>query len=447
MYTAEIGKIIFERWRERVKQPDTTVREYFDGPFFNLFFDDERYLMLANNSKFDQAYKQKKKKPLTAEVRQAALADFHNAIDEVEGREGHLFMGGYTKNAEDATSSMISRIQGNVDSDEIYYSWLGMAAGIGVKGGVSLLINDPEILDQIVEGWEHYRSFMQKTSSLKPHQIDTWNGWWLVHRNRLRGYQPDDPLANFPPSGSVTVKNEVAAFNTVDWIKVFFALSDKLGAQRLPAYVYSFGQTNTSIGFIPIILQDVRKLKELYQQLFGAKDFSREKDTLNELYQTQLGFLTACQMGAIGLRAMEPKDLRKYMSTGSTVGKSIKTTDADTAVSFKTYQTWIIAMLNNTELLLGAEKLATELVGTSPSKRGKKVLDQLVNAVLEASGKRKFIEALTDLLENQEFRAQREGKSNTIFDEMVTEIVAMPSANVPLFLTLLRFKYAFNNQK
>jgi hypothetical protein len=64
--------------------------------------------------------------------------------------------------------------------------------------------------------------------------------------------------------------------------------------------------------------------------------------------------------------------------------------------------------------------------------------------VLEATGKRAFISAVTDLIRNEEFREKADFDPG-IFQEVIEDIVQMPAANIPLFLTLIRFEHAFLN--
>ncbi|KGE86938.1 MAG: hypothetical protein ACE362_11040 [Phaeodactylibacter xiamenensis] len=440
MYTAEIGKLIFSRWKERTGR-EVTVKTYFNEEFFPLFFDSERYLMWVNNSRFDQAYKQKKKRPLTTEVRQAALSAFHEDVEVLEGREGHLFMGGFSRDLSSATASQISQIDIGFHTDDAYYSWLGMAAGIGVKGGVSLLLKTPAVLDLIVAGWSYYRKFLNDYDTLAPHQIDSWNAWWLIH-NASRKVEKDR-LAGFPPPNAMNEKDGVSAFVTPSWISVLFALIRVAEKPDIMTYIYSFGQTNKSIGFVPIKLGEIQKLSTLYEKLFGAEDFTRERKSLEALYDTELSFFQACRMGAIGLRAVEPKDLRKYMTTRDQSPKSIKFSE-NTIINFRIYQTWIIAMLKNEELLLTAQELAEVLSKVGPSSRGKKVLSQAVAKVLEAGGKKQFITALTDLITEEEFKQSPAAEQKGVFEKTVHELMRMPATNVPLFITLVRFKHAYN---
>ncbi|MCB9081595.1 MAG: hypothetical protein H6555_07790 [Lewinellaceae bacterium] len=447
MFTAEIGRIIFTRWQVHNQRPEVTVREYFDQEFFPLFFDDERYLMLANNSKFDQAYKNKKKTPLLPEIRKQALKDFHLAVSSLDAHEGHLYMGGYSKNREDATAGQITDLEIPLNLDEIYYSWLGLAAGIGIKGGMSILTSIPEILDQIVEGWRMYRQFMGEQPTLKPHQIDTWNGWWIFHRNDTDLYSMNDPLRDFVRDETLLHKDGVTSLQTIDWSKIMFTLAQYSQKEESTlVYVYSLGQTNTSIGFIPILLQQIQRLPQLHKQLFGTSD-GPTVELFKKLYETHMGFISACRLGVIGLRSLEPKGLHALIfPTGKNIGRPITLDGAQFTIQQKFHQTWITAMLNNEELLHLASSLAALLGTVSPAKRGKTTTDNRINSILEANGKRQFIEAITELLNDKEIALPQPEIDLPNIDKVVVEIVGMPVANIPLFITLLRYKYAFINQ-
>lgn len=444
MYTAEIGRILLDRWRDKHRQPNLTAKEFFDSYFFPLFFDDERYLMVANNSKFDQAYNNKKKTPLTKEIREQARLDFHKAVKELSAREGHVYMGGFAVKLEAPTASQITDLNINLTPEETYLTWFGMAAGIGIKGGVSILLKEPKILDQIVAGWEVYRSYMQSEPTLKPHQIDTWNGWWLYWCNDP-DFRPEDPLRHLS-ADALEVKDGVAAFLTIPWSQLLFTLGRALEeTEQVLGYVYSFGQTNTSIGFIPMLLGQINNLADIYLRLFGDNDRRKTKQ-FTTLYETNKGFITACRLGAIGLRALEPKDLRNYLNISGGRQKSLRLKSDSDHLNFQFFKTWIIAMLDNKTLIAKAKRFAADLNSVGGSDRGKRVLDNKVNAILEATGRRSFIQSTTDLIRHEEFVAKAEFDYG-IFQEIVEDIVEMPATNIPLFLTLVRFEHAFLNLK
>lgn len=439
MYTEYIGRRLLDLYNEhRNKESALSPKQFFDDVFFPMVFDDERYLMLANNSKFDQAAKQKKKKPLTAEVRRGALAQFHQDVETLEQPHGHLYLGGSAREMDAATSSQITDITIPVSPDEIYHTWIGAAAGIGVKGGFSILMDNDQVLLALLDGWSQYRIFLNQLPTLKPYQIETWNGWWLIHRFSETYYQKDDPLRDFPAGQAQepALNKGVHSFTTPPWIRVVFALSFVEATLAQVGYVYSFGQTNTTIGFIRFDLPKVEHLLYTYERLF--KHTQRTRREFKKLYETQFGFMTACQQGSIGLKAIEPKNLRDYMPNRYNPGKIPKKPkkEAD-EINFQLYQTWIIAMLNNDDLLKQTQMIAEAFYRFSKeAKRGKQTHKTLINEVLGSQGLKSFIEAATEVI--------KEGSSEKqLFNELVESAVKMPKSDFPLFLTLLRFKYAY----
>ena len=446
MYAAQIGRLILERYREREKQPNLTAREYFSEIFFPLFFDDERYLMVANNSKFDQAYKQKKKKPLSEEIRREALLSTHAAISELDAHEGHLFLGGYTNDATKPTSSQITDLAIPLNEELAYLSWVGTAAGVGIKGGYSILFTDGEILDRIVEGWTWYRKYMSSELTLKPHQIDTWNGQWL-NLITTSGFKIADPFLNLPEGFVSDNKSGGAQLNTADWSSVLFAAADltTVGPNGLFVYAYSLGQTNTSLGFIPLYLQDVSRLYDVYNKLY-PNDERTVRYRFRTLYETEFGFYTACKLGAIGLTALEPKNIRNHVVGKNGVPTLPKRRNEKEVTSFKFYQTWIAAMLDNDALIGKAKKLARSLHSIRPDERGKKVIAGKKNSLLEANTQKQLVDAATELLNDRSINGQENFDSSTL-REVVYEAVNLPVGRVPLFLSLVRFENALLNSE
>lgn len=440
MYTAFIGRRLLDLYNiHRRDGPPLSPRQFFDEVFFPLVFDDDRYLMLANNSKFDQIAKQKKHRD--AQERRHALALFHDDVETLDEPHGHLYLGGTARKVEAATSSQVTNVAIPVSPDEVYLSWIGAAAGIGVKGGLSMLVDADVVLLALFDGWLQYRAYMNQLATLKPYQIETWNGWWLIHCFG-NVHRADDPLRDFPNGvQDEPGKNNKGqhAFGTAPWIKVIFALARQGSADAQISYVYSFGQTNTTIGFIRLDLPEVSRLPVLYERLFGEHD-RHDRENLEAMYETQFGFATACQQGSIGLRAIEPKKLRKYMPIRRNPGTLPKTPKKDSDdITFKIYQTWIIAMLNNDDLLRQTQQAAEALHAfTLQAKRGKATHKTLVKEVLSSGNSRAFVEALTPILEEDE-----DGTNKELLNELVHSIVKMPAGNIPLFLALLRFKYAY----
>lgn len=438
MYTAHIGRRALACYNAR-HGTAFTPRTFFDDVFFNLFFDDPRYLMWVSNAPFDQISKQKKAGD--AVERRGALTKLHASVEVLTEPMSHLVLGGKAAELDASTSGQVTDLVLPASAEEAYASWIGTACGIGVAGGLSLLIEQDVVLDALLEGWEIYREWLKQTSDFQPSQMDSWNGWWLIHRFSDT-FDEDDPTAGFLP---VTKKGTGAyrlKLETPPWSRVVFALAFGTQGSRQTAYVYSLGNTNKTLGFLQIDLPEVYGLPALYRRLFAGQD-SLTSEEVATLWETEFGFERACQQGVLGTRSLEPKHLRKYMPTRSDTGSLPRapSTEFD-FVTFRIHQTWIIAMLsNNEELLNFAEESAKVLHdAASPDPRGKATHQRQVDEVLKAGSRRTFVDAVTAVVE-------RDGAYGEALNRLVQAVITMPATDVPLFLSLLRFKYAYLNTK
>ena len=130
---------------------------------------------------------------------------------------------------------------------------------------------------------------------------------------------------------------------TQSWTKVLIGIARTYPATNLSAYIYSLGQTNITIGFIPFELPQIRRPYELYEKYFNVRPEDAE-----QLFGTALGFTKACQMGAIGVNALEPKGFRDSLDKG--VMPKYNPDDEEKKINFNTYQIWLLSMLNNEQL-------------------------------------------------------------------------------------------------
>lgn len=431
MYTAYIGRRIVDLYNEHENEGALLEpREFFDDVLFPMAFDDERYLFWPNNAPFAQPkYSGSREDP---EVRQEALAETHEKIGDIDRPVGHLFMGGMADGAMETTSGQVSTVGASADSEEAYCSWIGALAGIGCSG-LSFLIDHDAVLRAVLEGWPLYRRYLDHTPSMKGNQISTWNGWWLTHRWG-RHYDEADPLRDFDPPGTRRLSRQQ------DWAQVLFALARQLPDDRLTAYVYSFGNTNTTIGFRQLLLPEVKYMAELYDRLFGDVEGVTAR-RLADAFEPEHSVFRACQQGAIGLKALRPDKLQDY-TPGGRVSEMPDTTQSKTKFTrYLVFQTWIIAMLNNEDLIDTTEQLAQALRNHSESdEKGRTEPKRRAEQVLDASHQREFLEALTDVVEH-------DGSHADLFDEIADEVVKMPSSDFPLFATLLRLKYKVFGQQ
>lgn len=434
MITSNIGKIFLKAYNEKCGTK-YDAKTFFVEVYYPLFFDQQKYMMTAGNSPLENpklSWEKMIKGQVDFESPQRRKERFVKLIDKIESSDADASTAiGYpTLDVNSTTSGQVSNIAIGTSKDDIYLSWIGAGLGIGVQGGFSILFGSPQILLDIFDGWNIYRRVLNNTQNLKGNQINTWNGQWLVHcYSKL--FVPTDPMANFNP---FSTKDSFMSVDTQSWTKVLIAISQKYDNPQMLGYVYNYGQTNTTIGFIPFVLSKIRRPIELYQDKFGMESGKKAE----ELWGTAFGFAKACQAGAIGVKALQPKGLIDYIEKG----KMPKFNDnEEQIINFNTYQIWLLAMLNNEELWAKAQEFATELqayvLSGQKSKTGNA---RKVDLVLESTNKFNFIKSLVDIVSDAENYKK--------IEEIVSLVNIMPTDNVPYFLTLIRFHFAaINNNK
>lgn len=428
MITSNIGKIFLDAYNEKYGT-SYDARTFFLEQFYPLFFDQNKYMMTAGNSPLENPKLSwddmiKGKKPFeTPEQRKIRFEKLIKKIEESEA-DASIARGYASLDVAATTSGQVTDLKLPNSQEEIYASWIGNALGIGVQGGFSILFSNKEILLDIFEGWKLYRTSLNETTMLKGNQINTWNGQWLSHYYDPREYDADMPLAGYSPYN--TNKDGIINIDTQTWTKILIGISKKYRNAQILGYIYSIGQTNTTIGFIPFNLNQIRRPIHLYEKIFGMSNCKNAES----LWGTAIGFKTACTYGAIGIKAMEPKGLRDYVYKG----KQPKAHNYDN-INYNVYIIWIYAMLNNDELWEKSQELA-ELLNEASSDKDKSISTKrknLVETMLNATNKKQFIAAAAEVVSFI-------GKIDE-FKGIVKEIHGMPTDNVPYFLTLLRFQY------
>lgn len=428
MITSNIGKIFLNAYNEKYGT-SYDARTFFLEQFYPLFFDQNKYMMTAGNSPLENPKLSwddmiKGKKPFeTPEQRKNRFEKLIKKIEESEA-DASIARGYASLDVTATTSGQVTDLKLPNSQEEIYTSWIGDALGIGVQGGFSILFSNKEILLDIFEGWKLYRTSLNETTMLKGNQINTWNGQWLSHYYDTREYDADMPLAGYNPFN--VNKDGIISIDTQTWTKILIGISKKYRNAQILGYIYSIGQTNTTIGFIPFNLNQIRRPIHLYEKMFGMSN-GRNAESL---WGTAIGFKTACTYGAIGIKAMEPKGLRDYVYKG----KQPKAHNYDN-INYNVYIIWIYAMLNNDELWEKSQELA-KLLNEASSDKDKSISTKrknLVETMLNATNKKQFIAAAAEVVSFI-------GKKDE-FKGIVKEIHGMPTDNVPYFLTLLRFQY------
>lgn len=430
MYTAYIGRKLVALFNQK-NGTEHSNESFFDSVYYPLFFDDARYLLHVHNA---LPFQQSKfaKDPI---ARKKTKAELHKVI-KTSLPNGSTFVGAAASGVEGTTSGQVTSLNLGFSSEDAYASWIGAGLGIGVEGGLSFLIDSEEIIWATFKGWEYYRKRLRDTPNQKGNQVNTWNGVWLSHCLNRR-YSAENPMIGFDFTMFKSI-NEQVGIKTQSWIKVLFALAFKHPDQALLAYVYSLGQMNKTVGFIQFNLPQVKRLNEIYAHLVKLSEFEIAQKQLEDMYDTEFSFRRACMTGSIGLKALEPAKLREIMD-GKRNFRPPK--DEATAITFTIYQTWITAMLDNKQMLEKSQEIAKHLrdfvLGDQKSKTTRK---NLVDKILEAGSRKLFIEKLKDAIQSGSLDDQ-------FFDEVVAEIMYMPADHFPLFMTLIRFKYAIVSNK
>ncbi len=431
MYLSVIGKRLVACINER-DGTEYTIREFFDEVFVPLFFGNQRFLLNIGNSPFYQKVTVQKL-PFTTALLKECIEETHRKVaSQVQNQEidMSIFLGGPASGSLETTSGQVTDMKLPIHEDEVLASWIGAAAGIMIQGGISLALDQKEILIRLFEGWMQYRDYLEQTPSMKPLKVNAWNGQWLTHSFGK------DAAYHFVPTPTAAGD----ALETEGWVQLLFALSYHFQDEQLdqlPAYVYALGQSNSTMGFVRLNLAEVRRPVELFRQLFTVPEGMHPKD-FESLYNTEFSFRRVCETPDIGLKAIKPKDVFKGQYE---VPKPPKQDEAEKRLAFDTYQTWIIAMLNNKDLLQRAEDLSLAFLQFERKDvRGRVIYKQKVQDVLNTRHRREFIEHLTPLVEQDPDHCD-------LYTQTVTDLLNLSQENVTLFLTLLRFQYAATSVK
>lgn len=423
MITVNIGRTFLRAYNQQYDS-SYQAKDFFVEKYFPLFFDGEKYMQWVTNSPFVQGIK-KGSRPGSIERRQRL--EMLTGKISTSAADASIAIGFPSLDAMATTSGQLTDLTLPQSEEDVYLSWIGSGLGIGIQGGLCILFDKPELLLNVFQGWEIYREYLNEKPSLRGNQIGSWNGQWMAHRYNSRVYDENDPTAHFRGIGAA--KDGGLEVTMQPWVPLMFGIASKYPESQLTGYVYSLGNTNTTIGFIPFRLPQIKRPIHLYEKYFGT--FKREE--VEGLFGTAFGFEKACQMGAVGINAMEPKGLREYIDKGKM--PVYKEEDENKRISFYTYQIWLLAMLNNEQLWENAQQFARSLNHYAlSSENGKKNKANHVVAVLSSVNKKQFLDSLITVVEG--------ATDKTSYTEMGKLVHEMPLDNVPYFLTLVRFQFA-----
>lgn len=440
MYTTRIGRLFLKAYNDKFEK-NYTAKGFFEKVFVPLFFDYPKYMMTAGNSPLENPKLSwedmiKGKKPFeTPEQRKERICKMIKKI-ESEKADASIAIGyGVTDNTA-ATTGQITSMALADNKDDIYFSWIGAGLGIGVTGALTILFDNSQLLLDIFEGWKYYRSYLEKNPLMKGNQINTWNGRWIEHRYSW-DYEESDPTAGFNPLEPTS--NGLLNLLTVSWVDVVLKIARKIPIDNMMGYLYNIGQTNTTIGFIPFKLQDIVRPNQLYEKVFGLPVFFKDRSRISKLYGTAMGLRIACQNGAIGIPAMEPKGLRAFFPTNKGVRKIACKDDEEQRITYNTYLIWILAMLNNEKLWdISCEFAKCLLNYEAGAGKARKDRTNKVNQLLDSVTSKQFIQNLIPIINDEQDVEEYENIGRVVHE--------MPKDNFPYFNTLIRFQYALLNK-
>lgn len=464
MIATTIGRTFLNAYNEKTKQ-SLTAKEFFEREYLPLFFDHPKYMMTGGNSPLENP-KISWKKGITP-TKEERKDRIRKTITKIESSSIDASVAiGYPASERDEfsqTSCMVTDLSFDVSPNSKYLSWIGSGFGLYVKG-TSLFFDNVEILLDIYKGWKTYREILNDSSlqKLKGMQIEAWNTQWL---NYLYSEYYKD---NFDFNSLINLKIfrydlEGVCIDTIPLSRLLFALSKRYGSRELITYMYSLGKSNTTLGFFPLKLKEVNRLIEYYIELFGENSAIDDKNDYELLFGSNISLI--CELGAIGLQALEPKDLRKnYFGKDSNLKlikpefkektgesdedrdkrkKTIQEKDRKNIVTYRTYKTWLLAMItkNKEESLEYTQEVAEALHEYKSKAKGRERINLLESELLSAKSKKIFLDSLTTLIKDVD------ESSLKLFKELRDRVHLMTSEDFGYFVVLLKFDYAYQERE
>lgn len=436
MITAVVGKTFLKSYNEKYKK-SYSAKEFFVEEYWPLFYNHPKYLQWATNSPFVQMRSGQKPHLLSTQERLDKLQTFHEKVSN-ETPDASFALGFPASEAKEyaSTSGLVSDLAIPVDEEDVYLSWIGSGLGIGIAGGFTILFDNPNIVLKTFEGWKVYRKFLNDPTleRLRGNQINTWNGQWITYSMDPDKFRADFDFSTLESERIFQVDSSHIEVNTVNWSVLFFSMSQQFPKSEIMGYVYGFGQTNKTIGFIPFHFSSGTRLKDVYRQLFGGPH-SKPSD-----FEILFGMhiKRACELGSIGLLALRPDSLVKYLKAG----KDIAFKKDEDIINYHAYKTWLIAMLskNKEEITDYTLEVAEVILAYRNSGKGNS-RKTLVENLFDTKSKRDFLGHLTTIISDA-----TEVQLDKI-KQLKNEIHLMTHEEFTYFITLLKFDYTYLQRK
>ncbi|MBL4561675.1 MAG: hypothetical protein JKX79_11905 [Labilibaculum sp.] len=429
MIASTIGHTFLKVYNEKTGN-NYTAKEFFEKEYVHLFYDYPLYMMTGGNSPLENPKISWKKgvRP-SLEERKKRIT---KTIKKIESNafDASIAIGYPASEIKEyaTTSGLISNLNLKHSVEDKYLSWIGSGFGCCVKGGLSIYFTDIKILWKIYEGWIVYRNILNdKTlSKLRGNQIEAWNSQWLTFSWNKRLFRKDFDFAHFHNISMFKVDEKTIEVIPVVWSKLIFSISTKFQDQSMISYIYSLGQTNTTLGFYPIHFGKAQSLIDYYNLLFGQNATITDAKDYEILFGQKIH--NACKYGEIGLHALQPIALFEDINKN----KKINT------IKFRTYKTWLTAMINKEETLELTSEIANKL---HLFEKGSKGTDR--RALLEKllkSGKKDFLNYWDEIVIQIPVEERKKLK------EFSDKIFFMSKEDFGYFSALLKLDYRYQEK-
>ena len=426
------GKKFLKKYNE-VENKNLTPKEFFVDIFYPIFYGSDKNLMEVTNSTFSQAAyminffikkeliennltwnknwveKGNKGYPTMSKLPEKEREFLNKNIDKIKetrkkflldeffkkikngNNDASMFVGGYATELTDSTSFNVSTEYDNIiDTDEIFYSWIGHALSLQL-GGVWFLSDNEDILYNIFTGWNKYDELLTNPlfNELKSGQISTWNSIYL---NNMYKTLPDKKI----------IPEEKDSLTSISWIKLIFNLSKKYN-NTINSYAYKLGQTNETYGIIPIEFIQINNFFDFCSNYFGDNKYLNKPDLFEQIYGTAFGMDKICEFGSIGMIALKPNlfKLEEIKYKNSLIQKEIndeyKNINKNENNS-KLYKLYLMATLNLKDIDKESNEIAEFLIkfDTKLTRKNNKIL---IDNLLSSSNINNFIKNLSLLSE------------------------------------------------
>lgn len=437
MITTVVGRTFLEAYNKK-NNSNKSPKEFFEDVYFELFYNHSKYMQWITNSPFVQMKSGQKPELLTIDERKEKLKNLFSKVENEEP-DGSFALGFPASEIKEyaSTSGLVSDVRLPTTSDDVYLSWIGSGLGIGVAGGFSILFDDPKITLKTFEGWQIYRKYLNDRTldKLRGNQINTWNGQWLTYSLDPDEFREDFDFTDLQTQNIFEVSSTLIEVNTVNWSALFFSLSQLYPKGEVTGYVYGFGQTNKTIGFIPFYLKSGSRIIDVYKQLFGNLD--TDKKRFEALFGMHIK--RACELGSIGLQALRPEGITKYMGES----KNLPFSKPDDTLNYFAYKTWLTAMLtkNKEEITNYTLELAETILRYRNKSKGMERPTLINKELFGSKTKRGFIAALTEMVSGVD------ADDLEVIKKLKDEVHLMTNEEFGYFCTLLKFDYAFVEKK